>query len=42
MNEILEYLRWRIEFCEQSLERVGKISRLSKREKGTEREDEEK
>jgi len=38
MNIILEYLRWRIEFCEQSFERVGKISRLSKREKRTERE----
>lgn len=38
MNEILEYLRWRIDSLEQSLETVGKISRLSKREKRTERE----
>lgn len=38
MNEILEYLRWRIDSLEQSLETVGKISCLSKRQKRTERE----
>ena len=38
MNEILEYFRWRIDSLERSLETVGKISCLSKRQKRTERE----
>ena len=37
MKEVVEYLRWRVDSLERSLETVGKIKCFSRRQKRTER-----